>query len=64
VFLSLDDFYLTASDLRALGAAQPENKLISTRVEHGTHDVPLANKTFAQLRTRDPLSVSDTDAII
>lgn len=56
--LSVDDFYLTASDLRALRATQPENNLISTRGQPGTHDIPLANTTFAQLRSKDPQSVT------
>lgn len=48
ISFSIDDFYLTAEDLGALRATQPENKLPAARGEPGTHEVPLANKVFCQ----------------
>ncbi|KAL2121547.1 hypothetical protein VTJ04DRAFT_5574 [Mycothermus thermophilus] len=47
--LSIDDFYLTRADQRALAAAQPDNPLIQHRGEPGTHDLTLLNNFFTSL---------------
>ncbi|KAK8010536.1 hypothetical protein PG990_009501 [Apiospora arundinis] len=41
--VSVDDFYLTHVDQKALAAAQPDNKLVACRGEPGTHDMKLAS---------------------
>ena len=50
ISVSLDDFYLPASDLQAAAILQPQNKLLKQRGQPGTHDAKLANEVFEQLR--------------
>ncbi|KAF3921975.1 hypothetical protein ABW20_dc0103872 [Dactylellina cionopaga] len=46
--LSLDDLYLPHGGLVAIREAYPENKLLQTRGQPGTHDLGLAKAFFAQ----------------
>ncbi|WVF69662.1 hypothetical protein IAT40_004441 [Kwoniella sp. CBS 6097] len=48
--LSLDDFYLTHSDLSKLGASRPDNPLLQGRGPAGTHDLPLLRQSLDGLR--------------
>lgn len=50
ISVSLDDFYLPASELVAAAQHEPYNKLLKQRGQPGTHDVRLANETFEKLR--------------
>ena len=50
ISVSLDDFYLPASELQAAASSQPQNKLLKQRGQPGTHDTRLANEVFDQLR--------------
>jgi len=47
--LSIDDFYLTHADQRALATSHPSNALLQHRGEPGTHDVDLARSVFESL---------------
>ena len=49
---SIDDFYLPYAPLNELAAANPTNPLLQQRGEPGTHDLPLAQSLFADLRER------------
>lgn len=48
--LSIDDFYLTNAEQRALAAAHPENPCLEHRGYPGTHDINLGETTLASLR--------------
>jgi D-glycerate 3-kinase len=48
--VSLDDFYLPHDGLVELRARNPNNELLRTRGQPGTHDEELASSFFAQLR--------------
>lgn len=48
--LSIDDFYLTNAEQRALAAASPDNPYLEHRGYPGTHDVALGEATLASLR--------------
>lgn len=48
--VSIDDFYLTNADQRALAAAHPENRLLQLRGNAGSHDLALGAETLAALR--------------
>ena len=48
--VSLDDFYLPRDGLVELRAKNPNNELLRTRGQPGTHDEELASSFFAQLR--------------
>ncbi len=63
VVLSLDDFYLTRAERRALG--RDVHPLLETRGVPGTHDVALACRTIDALRTgRDTVHVPRFDKSI
>ncbi|KAJ5178808.1 hypothetical protein N7492_002018 [Penicillium capsulatum] len=47
--ISLDDLYLDHAELVALRTANPENKLLRTRGQPGTHDTALAVSFFQRL---------------
>ncbi|CAE7373308.1 GLYK [Symbiodinium natans] len=49
--LSIDDFYIPASRLKAVSDLNPENPLMQTRGNAGTHDVQLGIETLQALRT-------------
>ncbi|KAE9973531.1 hypothetical protein EG328_004372 [Venturia inaequalis] len=51
--LSLDDLYLPHSQLTALSKNNPENGLLRTRGQPGSHDVELAKSFFEALRKGD-----------
>ena len=48
---SLDDFYLTHTELVKLAEIYPENKLLHGRGQPGTHDVDLAAACLSSLRS-------------
>ncbi|OBT66083.1 hypothetical protein VE03_05171 [Pseudogymnoascus sp. 23342-1-I1] len=50
--ISLDDLYLTHADQVALAQANPLNPLVQHRGEPGTHDIPLAQSLFTNLRNQ------------
>ncbi|MFO0674260.1 MAG: hypothetical protein U0235_32385 [Polyangiaceae bacterium] len=52
--VSLDDFYLTHAEQRALAAAHPGNPLLEHRGYPGTHDVALGTRTLAALAALGP----------
>ncbi|KAF3911620.1 hypothetical protein AA313_de0201134 [Arthrobotrys entomopaga] len=54
--LSLDDLYLPHEGLIAVRDANPENKLLRTRGQPGTHDVELAKWFFQQFEKPTPES--------
>lgn len=47
--LSIDDLYRDHDDLVALRAKHPQNKLLRTRGQPGTHDEELAQRFFSEL---------------
>lgn len=47
--ISIDDFYLTNADQRALAAAHPGNRYLEHRGYPGTHDVALGTATLGAL---------------
>lgn len=49
VDISIDDFYLTFKDQRALAASNSKNPLLQVRGNAGTHDLALGNSTLKQL---------------
>jgi D-glycerate 3-kinase len=51
VSLSIDDFYLTRREQEALAKAFPENPLLESRGNPGTHDITLALQTLDRLVT-------------
>ncbi|HEV7631494.1 MAG TPA: hypothetical protein VGO41_00805, partial [Steroidobacteraceae bacterium] len=53
--LSIDDFYLTHAERRALAARV--HPLLQTRGVPGTHDVPLAQATLRSLRSRGTIAL-------
>jgi D-glycerate 3-kinase len=56
--VSIDDFYLTHAEQRALAAAHPGNPYLEHRGYPGTHDVALGRRTLESLRS---LGGSDGD---
>lgn len=48
--VSVDDFYLTNADQRALAAAHPGNPLLELRGNAGTHDMALGTSSLRALR--------------
>lgn len=58
---SLDDLYLTHADQRALATANPDNALVQTRGEPGTHDLPLLRSLFQDLLAGRPARVPSYD---
>jgi len=50
VSVSIDDFYLTHAEQRALAAAHPGNRALEHRGYPGTHDVALGSRVLAELR--------------
>ena len=48
--LSIDDFYLSHRDLRALAEAHPGNRLLLGRGLPGTHDMKLGRRVLKELR--------------
>jgi D-glycerate 3-kinase len=59
--LSIDDFYLTHADQLSLAAAHPDNALVQYRGEPGTHDIELAQATFASMLEGKPTHVPAYD---
>ncbi|KFY30598.1 hypothetical protein V494_08097 [Pseudogymnoascus sp. VKM F-4513 (FW-928)] len=59
--ISLDDLYLTHADQVALAQANPSNPLVQHRGEPGTHDIPLANSLFTNLRNQTESSIPRYD---
>lgn len=47
--LSLDDLYLTRADQQAVIERYPDNALLGSRGQFGTHDLALADQVLAQL---------------
>jgi len=60
--LSLDDFYLTRAERAQL--ARDVHPLLATRGVPGTHDVPLATRTFAQLAKAGDTALPSFDKAI
>ncbi|CCE33778.1 uncharacterized protein CPUR_07704 [Claviceps purpurea 20.1] len=58
---SLDDFYLTHENQRALSEANPENALIQHRGEPGTHDITLLKSVFTALINAHPTKIPRYD---
>ncbi|KAJ6444388.1 D-glycerate 3-kinase [Purpureocillium lavendulum] len=58
---SIDDFYLTHADQRALAEAQPDNALVQHRGEPGTHDVALAKSVLDALIKGEPTHIPQYD---
>ncbi len=48
--VSIDDFYLTHADQRALASAHPDNRLLQLRGNAGSHDLDLGRETLARLK--------------
>ncbi|KAK8128371.1 hypothetical protein PG984_009479 [Apiospora sp. TS-2023a] len=59
--VSIDDFYLTHEDQKALAADQPDNKLVACRGEPGTHDMKLASAFLDAVIHGRPASVPQYD---
>ncbi|KAJ9657653.1 hypothetical protein H2198_004181 [Neophaeococcomyces mojaviensis] len=60
--VSLDDFYHTHDNLVKLRNSNPENKLLWTRGQPGTHDEELAEQFFASTRhIADVMDANDND---
>ena len=62
VVLSLDDFYLTRAQRASLAAEV--HPLFATRGAPGTHDLPLALRTFAALDRGEPVPLPQFDKSI
>ncbi|UNI21895.1 Glycerate 3-kinase [Purpureocillium takamizusanense] len=58
---SVDDFYLTHADQRALAAAHPDNALVQHRGEPGTHDVALIRDVVSALARGIPTRIPHYD---
>ncbi|KAG6059934.1 hypothetical protein E4U17_005393 [Claviceps sp. LM77 group G4] len=58
---SLDDFYLTHEDQRALSEANPGNALVQHRGEPGTHDITLLKSVFTALISAHPTKIPRYD---
>jgi D-glycerate 3-kinase len=54
VSVSIDDFYLTRAEQRAVAAANPGNPYLEHRGYPGTHDIELGERTLAALRGSAP----------
>lgn len=54
IAISVDDFYLTNAEQRALAAAHPGNRTLEHRGYPGTHDVALGARTLAALQALGP----------
>lgn len=54
VAISVDDFYLTNAEQRALAAAHPGSPYLEHRGYPGTHDVPLGTRTLDALLALGP----------
>lgn len=52
VAVSIDDFYLTRDEQRALAERNAENPYLAVRGYPGTHDVSLGSETLARLTAR------------
>ncbi|KAK4531935.1 hypothetical protein CCYA_CCYA10G2792 [Cyanidiococcus yangmingshanensis] len=63
VSLSIDDFYLTRREQEALARAFPENPLLESRGNPGTHDISLALQTLDQLVTAPRTKEESTIAV-
>ena len=50
ICLSIDDFYLSHKEQVELATNHPHNRLIQTRGEPGTHDLPCATQVFEALK--------------
>eukprot|EP00996_Jenningsia_fusiforme_P002026 NODE_2873_length_1099_cov_26.160000_g2635_i0.p1 GENE.NODE_2873_length_1099_cov_26.160000_g2635_i0~~NODE_2873_length_1099_cov_26.160000_g2635_i0.p1 ORF type:complete len:259 (-),score=54.64 NODE_2873_length_1099_cov_26.160000_g2635_i0:321-998(-) len=61
VNVSLDDFYLTHEELRAVAKQNAANRLLAKRGNPGTHDVPLMVETLRRLTHAN--SMQDTVAV-
>jgi D-glycerate 3-kinase len=61
VALSVDDFYLTHAEQRALAAAHPGHRLLEHRGYPGTHDVPLGDRVLSALRAGQPIELPRYD---
>ena len=60
--ISIDDFYLTHLEQRALAAAHPENPYLEHRGYPGTHDVGLGTAVLRALRaSADPVEIPRYD---
>ncbi|KAI5868443.1 P-loop containing nucleoside triphosphate hydrolase protein [Durotheca rogersii] len=58
---SIDDFYLTRQDQKALAESHPGNSLVQVRGEPGTHDVQLARDFFTALNHGQQVKVPQYD---
>ncbi|EFX02840.1 uridine/cytidine kinase [Grosmannia clavigera kw1407] len=61
LIVSIDDFYLSHADQRALAAAQPDNGLVQVRGEPGTHDTQLLAAFFDAICAGAPTRVPQYD---
>ena len=61
IAISIDDFYLTHAEQRALAARCPNNRFLAYRGYPGTHDVELGRETLASLRAGLPTLVPTYD---
>jgi D-glycerate 3-kinase len=60
ISVSLDDFYRTHDDLVQLHQTNPQNKLVQTRGQPGTHDEKLAREFFEDIKRQ---TLNDTYSI-
>lgn len=61
VTVSIDDFYLTNAEQRALAAAHPGNRALEHRGAPGTHDLSLGARTLSSLRNGERTEVPRYD---
>lgn len=57
ITVSIDDFYLTHAEQRALAASYPHNRYMEHRGYPGTHDVALGARVLAALRHGEDVDV-------